>query len=273
MKLSAKGLFFIQQWEGYYSKAYRDVVGVWTIGYGTIADKALGLTVRPGQTCTKQQAIDWMMLEINDKAKQMAKMIKVPLTQDQQDTLLSFVYNVGIGAFKKSTLLRLLNNGNYNSVPEQLLRYCYGDGRVIQGLLNRRQDEARLWRTGRFNAYSSFVRIKTPFTPPHTETSTLPNPVSTPDKDWPNVHPELAKRTSPTKCTSPPMERPKAFTKAVTTSNTGKTALGQWTTGIALALMAVAQQHPYVALLSFGLVLTSTYIIYRKWHDLRNYVG
>lgn len=71
--------------------------------------------------------------------------VRVKLTQNQYNALVSFAFNVGVGAFRKSTLLRLLNNSGYESVPDQMRRWIFSAGRQIQGLKNRREKEVKLW--------------------------------------------------------------------------------------------------------------------------------
>jgi lysozyme len=69
------------------------------------------------------------------------------LNQNQFDALVSFAFNVGDGAFRSSTLLRLLNQGQYDQVPAQLRRWNMDNGHVVQGLINRRNKEIALWNT------------------------------------------------------------------------------------------------------------------------------
>ena len=71
--------------------------------------------------------------------------VKVPLSQNQFDALVSFVFNIGQSAFIESTLLRVLNEGDYKAVPQQLRRWIYDNGSVVQGLINRRQKEIDFW--------------------------------------------------------------------------------------------------------------------------------
>jgi GH24 family phage-related lysozyme (muramidase) len=148
---SLRGEALIQKWEGLFLKAYLDPVGVLTIGYGTISNKQLGINVRPGMVISKEKAVEWMRVELRQQEQWMANLIKVPLTQYQWDCLDSFVFNVGIGNFKRSTLLKKLNKGDYASVPSELLKWTKARDRrtnkyvTLRGLLNRRNDEARMW--------------------------------------------------------------------------------------------------------------------------------
>lgn len=151
-KLSKRGAALIAKWEGFFPRAYLDPVGVVTIGYGTINNAQLGIRVRMGDTITKAKAVEWMMLEIVDMEKQVAKLVKVPLTQYQWDCIMSFTYNCGVGNLKRSTLLKRLNAGEYDIVPAELMKWTKArrrsDNQYIQlrGLINRRADEGRMWR-------------------------------------------------------------------------------------------------------------------------------
>ncbi len=145
-KLGLRGTKLIQKWEGLYLTAYKDSVGIWTIGWGSITNPKFGIKVYRGLVIDKPTAQRWFDVEIEEKTDAVLNLVKVPLTQNQLDTLISFAYNVGVGALKKSTLLKLLNQGNYDAVPAQLMRYVNGDGKFIQGLANRRRDEGKLWR-------------------------------------------------------------------------------------------------------------------------------
>lgn len=145
MLISARGIALIQKWEGLYLRAYKDSVGIWTIGWGTITSKELGIVVHEGMTITREQAFTYFMAEVHEKERAVRALVKVPLTQAQFDVLMSFTYNLGIGTLKQSTLLKLLNRGNYAAVPAQLNRYVNADGKRLRGLVNRRRDEGRMW--------------------------------------------------------------------------------------------------------------------------------
>ena len=141
MKIGKNGLNLIKKSEGYRAQAYLDTGNVPTIGYGTIKG------VKMGQVITEEQATIYLMRDVAGAEATVNKMVKVPLTQNQFDALVSFVYNVGSGAFSSSTLLRQLNLGMYDTVPAQLLRWNKDNGRVINGLTTRRQNEGALFQT------------------------------------------------------------------------------------------------------------------------------
>ena len=140
MKQSSKGKKCLQTWEGCKTRAYRDGGGVWTIGYGHTGPDVTAKTVWTQAQCDAAYAID-----ILPRERAVNKYVKVPLTQNQFDALVSFVYNVGEKQFKTSTLVALLNDGRYESVPTQLRRWNKDNGVVVPGLVNRRELEIELF--------------------------------------------------------------------------------------------------------------------------------
>lgn len=123
--------------------SYRCPAGKYTIGYGSCKG------VRSGQTMTEAEAETRLIHDLNDHGKFVKKYVHVPLTQNQYDALTSFVFNLGGGAFRSSTLLTKLNKGLYDEVPEQLLRWNKArvDGKLtpLRGLTRRRAAEAELF--------------------------------------------------------------------------------------------------------------------------------
>jgi lysozyme len=149
MKVSQNCIDLIKKWEGCKLTAYKCPAGVWTIGIGTTCYPD-GRRVREGDTITDQQAEGFLVHECEEKAKAVDKLVNVDLHQNQFDALVSFAYNVGIGAFKESTLLRLLNQPNYNEAANQFKEWnkatVNGQRVVLEGLVNRRKDEEELFR-------------------------------------------------------------------------------------------------------------------------------
>lgn len=140
-KIGTAGLNLIKQFEGFRSKAYLDTGNIPTIGYGTTKG------VKMGQVITEAQALEFLQRDVTSAQNTVNKSVKVPLTQNQFDALVSFVYNVGSGNFNTSTLLKLLNGGHYDQVDEQLMRWNKDDGKVIDGLTHRRAAEGKLFQT------------------------------------------------------------------------------------------------------------------------------
>lgn len=143
MQISYSGIAFLKEREGFRKEAYLDTGGVWTIGFGTIKWK--GKPVEAGQTISDKEAEIALVEDLAWAQTAVNKLVKVKLTQNMFDALVSFVYNIGESAFSKSTLLRVLNVGNYNEVGAQFERWVYDNGKVVKGLLARRQLERSLF--------------------------------------------------------------------------------------------------------------------------------
>lgn len=143
--ISYEGLELLKRLEGWRKTAYQDVGGKWTIGYGHLIRKDQSHLVRG--TITRDQGEDLLLADVRRFEIVVSDAVKVPLTQSQFDTLLIFVYNVGESAFRTSTLLARLNDGEYDSVPEELMRWIYVGKMVSPGLRHRREKEAELWKS------------------------------------------------------------------------------------------------------------------------------
>jgi len=142
MKTSANGIRLIEQFEGFRANRYRDSVGVLTIGFGTTA---ADIGTVPA-TCTRQQAEKWLKDHLASKYEPAVNGLRVPLNQNQFDALVSLVYNCGPGAMQWQ-IGRDLRAHNYKAASADFPRYVYAGGHVIQGLVNRRAAERRLFDT------------------------------------------------------------------------------------------------------------------------------
>lgn len=145
MKTSDAGIALIKRWEGERLTAYLCPANVWTIGVGHTA--AMG-DPKPvsGMRITADESTAILRRDLSKVEKDVDAAVNVPLNQRQFDTLVSFVFNVGIGAFRKSTLLKRLNAGDYQAVPDELMKWTRVSGKVNHGLVNRRKAEADFWR-------------------------------------------------------------------------------------------------------------------------------
>lgn len=147
LRISPAGLALIKKGEGWYPKAYKDPVGVWTIGWGTT-----GIEARPGRTITKKQGEEYLLEDLKDASRYVKHYVTVPLTQYQFDALVSLVYNIGAGNFSRSTLLKMVNRGQFMAAAAQFKRHNTARDRetgkriVLKGLTNRRLDEALLFQ-------------------------------------------------------------------------------------------------------------------------------
>src|SRR5579885_2922272 len=140
MEISETGLNLIKKSEGLRLTAYQDQGGVWTIGYGHT-----GHDVHEGATITEAQAEDLLYRDVQSAQLWVNHLVKVPLTQVQFDALVDFAFNLGLEALKHSTLLRVLNKGNYQAAKAEFLKWDHIAGAVSEGLLKRREAEAQLW--------------------------------------------------------------------------------------------------------------------------------
>ena len=123
-------------------QTYTDVRGVLTIGYGHT-----GPEVALGQTWTQQQALQELETDVMWASDAVKKMVTVPLNQNQFDALTTFVYNIGAHAFENSTLLHLLNNGDYDGACNQFGKWIHAGALISSGLINRRRMESNLFQT------------------------------------------------------------------------------------------------------------------------------
>lgn len=136
----------IQQFEGLKLKAYKDSVGIWTVGFGNIFNLDTGNPIKEGDEISLETAERWLKIEVDNLQAKMKKVITIPLNDNQWTALTSLAYNIGFGAFKRSTLLRLLNAGaSKEEVAKQFLRWNKAGGKEVKGLTNRRQAESNLF--------------------------------------------------------------------------------------------------------------------------------
>lgn len=150
--ISDAGLGLVRDREGVVLKMYRDSANLPTIGVGHLLTKdelrsgkltALGVDWSDGITSSQADALLRHDLAIAENA--VTTGVYVPLAPQQFDTLVSFVFNVGVTAFRNSTLLRRLNRGDYAAVPAQLRRWIHSAGHVDPILVRRREEEVRQW--------------------------------------------------------------------------------------------------------------------------------
>lgn len=136
----------IREFEGYSARAYQDVRGLWTIGYGfTFWDGQRVTQSYPG-VITPQSAEDQLSAILKPLLAQIAGVVKVDLTNAQLSALLSFTYNVGFRNFSGSTMLRLINQDLLSSAAAQFLVWDKCNGKIVPGLLRRRQQEMAVFK-------------------------------------------------------------------------------------------------------------------------------
>ena len=139
MKISNTGIDLIKHFEGCETEAYLCPAGVPTIGYGHIKG------VQMGDVITEAQAHEMLVVELDEYESYINDLVTVSLNQNQFDAMVSWVYNLGGGNLRASTLLKVLNSGDYAGVPAQIMRWNKAGGKVLEGLTRRRQAEADLF--------------------------------------------------------------------------------------------------------------------------------
>ena len=141
MKTSQKGLTLIKKFEGFSDKEYICPAGKVTIGYGHV--------ILPNedfqQPMTKKEAEILLKKDLEPRELALNKFLKVKISQNQFDALMSLIYNIGVANFKQSTLLKFINDRLFDKVPDQFRRWKYINKVASKGLLNRREEEIKLW--------------------------------------------------------------------------------------------------------------------------------
>ena len=140
MIFSSKGLKLLMEWEGCKLNVYPDAGGKATIGVGHL--------IQPHEkfnTITTSQALDLLDQDIRPFERVVNTSITQPLTQDQFDALVIFAFNIGVGGFKSSTVLKEILKGELEDVPNAMRMWNKAGGKVVKGLINRREKEIQLW--------------------------------------------------------------------------------------------------------------------------------
>jgi lysozyme len=142
MTYSQRAVELIRSFEGCRLEAYRDLGGVWTIGWGHT-----GPEVCEGQTITQEVAEELLLERLGLLAGALNHFLARPVTQNQFDALLSFAYNLGLGALQRSTLLRELNAGDAKAAAAEFPKWNHCNGIKLAGLYRRRVAERELFET------------------------------------------------------------------------------------------------------------------------------
>ncbi|MCJ8325199.1 MAG: lysozyme [Rhizobiales bacterium] len=155
MQISDAGLDIIRIYEGLRLKAYLCPARVWTIGFGHTYQ------VKKGDEITEAMATEYLKKDVRHAQVTVDSHVKVPLEQNQFDALVSLIFNIGAGAFKASTLSRMLNKGNYAGAEDQFRRWNKArvDGvlKPLRGLTRRRADEANLFGSHQYAGIAQAV--------------------------------------------------------------------------------------------------------------------
>lgn len=141
LRILPAGLALIRQAEGLRLAAYRCPAGIWTVGYGHTH------SAWPGRRISAAEADRLLAEDLFAVERDLAPLLRVAVSDTQWSALVSFAFNVGIGALARSTLLSRVNARDFAAVPAELMRWTKGGGRTLPGLERRRAAEAALWST------------------------------------------------------------------------------------------------------------------------------
>ena len=139
MKISEEGKNLIKKFEGCELEAYKCAAGVWTIGYGHIKTAVEGMEI------SQSRADELFDEEMGEYENYVNTAVTVPLSQNQFDAIVSWVFNLGNGNLQASTMLKVINSGDHAGVPDQIKRWNKAGGKVLEGLIRRREAEALLY--------------------------------------------------------------------------------------------------------------------------------
>lgn len=143
--INQAALDLIKEFEGFMAHAYKDSVGVVTIGYGTTAAAGVGITPALGMVITEAQAVGYLNAAVNKFADQVLRRLVHPATPNQFGAMVSLAYNIGPGNFAKSSVLRKFNAGDNAGAAASFKLWNKAGGRVLPGLTRRRAAEAALF--------------------------------------------------------------------------------------------------------------------------------
>jgi lysozyme len=146
-KTGSKGIQLIKHFEGFYPKAYLCPAGVPTIGYGHTKGVTLGMQI------DETQAERFLKEDLKESEEAVNGYVQVSINQDQFDALSSWTFNLGCGSLKQSTMLKRINERNFEEVPKEMKLWVHAKGTVLPGLVRRRKSEAELFSKGVVNFF------------------------------------------------------------------------------------------------------------------------
>lgn len=138
-QVTEQGLDLIKHFEGLSLKPYKDIAGYWTIGYGHLMKEYQAILL------TEAEAEELLRSDLGKAERAVLRLTKVDLTDYQFDALVSFVFNLGAGAYQRSTLRAKLNRGDYTGAAPEFLKWIRAGGKVSKGLLRRRKAESQIF--------------------------------------------------------------------------------------------------------------------------------
>jgi lysozyme len=147
MNINQATIGLIKEFEGFEAKAYKCPAGVWTIGYGTTAAAGVGIVPEAGMVIGKTEAEGYLHAALDKFSNQITPAIKAPINENEFGAFVSLAYNIGAGAFKKSSALRHFNAGDKDKAADALMLWNKAGGKVLAGLVRRRTAERALFLT------------------------------------------------------------------------------------------------------------------------------
>lgn len=141
--VALSGAYLVAPFEGKENSVYLDPVNILTSCYGHT-----GQELKKGQTFTDKQCLDQLAVDLVKHDKQMLQYVRVPLTDKEHAAYLSFTYNLGVGAFSESTLLKKLNQKEFEAACKELDKWVYAGGKKLNGLVKRRAAEKQMCLEG-----------------------------------------------------------------------------------------------------------------------------
>jgi len=147
MQISNKGIQLIKHHEGVRNKPYRDCVGLWTVGVGHLIGDGKSLPESWNKLFTTEEVDALLKQDLVRFERGVQKLLPVPLTQNQFDALISFSFNLGLGVLQRSTLRQNILRKDFKGASEEFLKYVRAGGKIVKGLVTRRNDEKALFES------------------------------------------------------------------------------------------------------------------------------
>ena len=143
--ISDEGISLIKRYEGYKTTPYRCPAGLYTVGYGHVIGNGLQLSDKWNRTFSLGEIDELLRTDLARFERGVLRYCTVYLTQSQFDATVSFSFNLGLGVLQRSTLRQKLNRGDYDGASKEFLKYTRAGGKVLKGLVRRRQAEYNLF--------------------------------------------------------------------------------------------------------------------------------
>ena len=148
MNVSSRAIEMLKHHEGVRCKPYRDCVGLWTVGVGHLIGDGKSLPDEYNRTFSMEEVDALLRKDLGRFERGVQKFCPVPLKQGEFDALVSFSFNLGLGVLQRSTLRQKILRGDKKGAAEEILKYNKAGGKIVKGLVNRRNDEYQLFLRG-----------------------------------------------------------------------------------------------------------------------------